>query len=240
MSWWQGEWTNPWDIAAGAVGRYIDPFDWFTDVVEARTNVPTVVIQPVGTPEFIPSPAPSVPSPVVIQGEYTVIDPEEGVQETVFEEQNEWYRDTAPTDWGRVYDEYVILNPTPVELEEEPEVTIWSTLLGNVASQYIDTRFAPQALAAPAQIPNVGGFGNTVNVTQPRAVQTMQSGSCSTCPTGSPRYSKICNATGEITPLRRRRRRRLLTAGDLSDIAALKAIIGGGAGLGAAVVKAMR
>lgn len=160
-------------------------------------------------------------------------------EEMVFEPQNEWYRDTKPTDWERVYDEYVVLNPP----EEEIEVAIdWGTLIGGVANQYVATRYAPPSGLA-AQPVDVSGFGNTVNVQPPVAAPrsaVMQSGSCSTCPPGSPRYAKICLATNEITPLRRRRRRRLLTAGDLSDIASLKAIVGGGAALNAAVVKAMK
>lgn len=47
--------------------------------------------------------------------------------------------------------------------------------------------------------------------------------------------------TGEVKPCaKRRRRRRLLTASDLSDLASLKAIVGGGAAMNAAVVKAVR
>lgn len=46
--------------------------------------------------------------------------------------------------------------------------------------------------------------------------------------------------TGEVTPCKRRRRRRLLTSSDLSDLASLKTIVGGGAALNAAVVKAVR
>ncbi len=74
---------------------------------------------------------------------------------------------------------------------------------------------------------------------QARALTTM-TGDCSSCPSTGPRYAKICLATNEISPLRRRRRRRLFTAGDLRDIASLKAIVGGGAALNAAVVKAIR
>lgn len=46
--------------------------------------------------------------------------------------------------------------------------------------------------------------------------------------------------TGEVTKCKRRRRRRLLTSSDLSDLASLKAIVGGGAAMNAAVVKAVR
>ncbi len=46
--------------------------------------------------------------------------------------------------------------------------------------------------------------------------------------------------TGQIKPCRRRRRRRLLTPTDLSDLAALATIVGKGDSLKLAVVKAVR
>jgi len=84
-------------------------------------------------------------------------------------------------------------------------------------------------------------FGDATSVVQPAAgAAVMQNGDCSACPSPGPRYAKICLATNVISPLRRRRRKRLFTAGDLRDIASLKAIVGGGAALNAAVVKAIR
>ncbi len=134
-----------------------------------------------------------------------------------------------------------ILPPADTEVEDVP--LDWGGFLGGVAQNYISTRFTPPAqnfgFAAPiTPAPTFDYSQPTVTTPVPQAVP-MANG-CSTCPTGSPRYSKICNATGEVTPLRRRRRRRLLTAGDLHDIASLKAIVGGGAALNAAVVKAMK
>ncbi len=131
---------------------------------------------------------------------------------------------------------------------EEPAVAIdWGTLAGTVLSSYVGARYAPSPVrgivAGPAAVaaqPSQSGFINQYTAPAAPGVVMAQDGSCSTCPTGSPRYSKICNATGEITPLRRRRRKRLFTSGDLSDIAALKALVGGGAALNAAVVKAMK
>lgn len=46
--------------------------------------------------------------------------------------------------------------------------------------------------------------------------------------------------TGAVTPCRRRRRRRLLTSTDINDLAALKAIVGGGQAMNLAVAKAVR
>lgn len=47
--------------------------------------------------------------------------------------------------------------------------------------------------------------------------------------------------TGQVTPCRRRRRRRLLTPTDLSDLAALQALVGkGSTALNMAVAKAVR
>lgn len=132
----------------------------------------------------------------------------------------------------------------PVDARNEP-VAEWSTIFSNVAAAYVGARYAPspvRGLVAAAQPVDATGIGNTVTINPAVAAApgVVMQGDCSTCPTTGPRYAKICVATGEISPLRRRRRRRLLTAGDLSDIASLKAIVGGGAALNAAVVKAMK
>lgn len=138
--------------------------------------------------------------------------------------------------------EYGVIPPIP----EDVDVAVdWGTLFGDLAGGYVQAKYAPSpvmgligpmggAAAAPSQTGLINQY------TAPAATAVVGGNGCATCPTGSPRYSKICNATGEISPLRRRRRRRLLTAGDLSDIASLKAIVGGGAALNAAVVKAMK
>lgn len=195
---------------------------------------PTVVVQPSVEPTrvFVPETA---GAEVLEVPEDPEDDPfENPVPGPVFEPQNEWYRRTPPTDWGRVYDQYVVLN----EPEDEPVAVEWGTLAGNVIGSWAAQQFAPSLAQS---VPNVGGIGNTVNMpAAPAAAVATMAANCSTCPGGSPRYAKICLATNEITPLRRRRRRRLLTAGDLNDIAALKAIVGGGAALNAAVVKAMK
>ena len=54
--------------------------------------------------------------------------------------------------------------------------------------------------------------------------------------TGTTTYT----GTVQRPPCKRRRRRRLLTSSDLADLASLKAIVGGGAAMNAAVVKAVR
>lgn len=46
--------------------------------------------------------------------------------------------------------------------------------------------------------------------------------------------------TGAVTKCNRRRRRRLLTSTDINDLAALKAIVGGGQAMNLAVAKAVR
>lgn len=56
----------------------------------------------------------------------------------------------------------------------------------------------------------------------------------------TPRTVTVDTQTGKVTPCKRRRRRRLLTSSDLADLASLKAIVGGGAAMNAAVVKAVR
>ena len=55
-----------------------------------------------------------------------------------------------------------------------------------------------------------------------------------------PAQVTVDTRTGEVKPCRRRRRRRLLTPTDLSDLAALQAIVGKGDALKLAVAKAVR
>lgn len=55
-----------------------------------------------------------------------------------------------------------------------------------------------------------------------------------------PRQVTVDTFTGKVTPCRRRRRRRLLTPTDLSDLAALATIVGKGDALKLAVTKAVR
>lgn len=57
---------------------------------------------------------------------------------------------------------------------------------------------------------------------------------------GLPAQVTVDTRTGKVRPCRRRRRRRLLTPTDLSDLAALSAIVGKGDALKLAVAKAVR
>jgi len=56
----------------------------------------------------------------------------------------------------------------------------------------------------------------------------------------APRTLTYDTQTGQLKPCRRRRRRRLLTPTDLSDLAALATIVGKGDALKLAVTKAVR
>ena len=154
----------------------------------------------------------------------------------------------APTDWDRVYDEYVILNPR--EEEDVPfheGVIDWGVdVLAGVAGGILDpagigaaiqTAYAPSWLTTPGVtgIPSLGQQTTLATPTPITAGATMEHG----CPPYGPKYGKICLATGVVTPLRRRRRRRLLTSSDIKDLSALKSIVGGAA-LQAAVTQAVR
>lgn len=59
-------------------------------------------------------------------------------------------------------------------------------------------------------------------------------------PPGGSETVTVNTRTGKVTPCRRRRRRRLLTPTDLSDLAALSTIVGKGDALKLAVTKAVR
>lgn len=146
-----------------------------------------------------------------------VVDPEVGTQTTVYEGKpvpdGIYETNRAPTDWGRVYDEYVVLN-APQAPQGKPQVQVpvpevnmpvdWGsvgrTVLGEVVGGYLDPFGAGRAttdffgMAAPTTvtgIPSLGQQGGTVTKIDPR--------------TGKP----VC---------RRRRRRRLLTDSDFNDL----------------------
>lgn len=197
-----------------------------------------------------------------------VIDPEAGQTVTVFEEEvaSRGPVSPKPTDWDEFYDRYVILNPEvpvpvfqPAEVppsvpqggvaepgtsQEETEVAIdWGDVLGGVAKAIFPL---PTAAIDLYQGYNTPGFvagppatqGPSVGPAIPNLGGGMQG--AASCPPTGPKYAKVCLATGAVMPLRQRRRRRLLTSSDLSDLAALKALFGNSAGVQAALVKAVR
>jgi len=151
----------------------------------------------------------------------------------------------APTDWDRVYDEYVVLNE-PEVTEDVPfhqtiidwGVDVGAAVFGGILDPVgigtaIRTAYAPPALTGG--VTGLPSLGQQTSL-RPATVGATTMPACG--PTG-PKYGKICLATGEVTPLRRRRRRRLLTSSDIKDLSALKSIVGGAA-LQAAVVQAVR
>lgn len=244
MSWWSGGagsvQFSPFDIGGGESPFWDVPFDDVWPAVIAavgRYRAPSASILAFPSGASLPStgvrPAAGEES-VLLQSapeaEAVVPRVPTGARSVISSYDVDWKNNIPETGVG-------------VYTEEAPVAIDWGSLAGTVLSSYVGARYASSApaMGIVAAQPSQTGLINqyTAPAVAP-GVTPMQDGSCSTCPTGSPRYSKICNATGEITPLRRRRRRRLFTSGDLSDIAALKALVGGGAALNAAVVKAMK
>jgi len=196
-----------------------------------------------------------------------VIDPDTGQTTTVFEGVPDGIYETnrAETDWDRVYREYVILNPPvatyypgdnpdpmpgdipagpvqhggtvlgdfiplpTVDLPPtiDPEVDEVAVDWGSIAGQIVGGVFDPFG----------AGAATTSFFNQSNLVAAAPGGGNVAAP---PARVTVDTRTGAVTVCRRRRRRRLLTSSDLADIAALKAIIGGGAALNSAVVKAVR
>lgn len=150
----------------------------------------------------------------------TVINPETLPKATVFESETPWWVDI----FGSIFGESTTEGPSmAVDWGD-----IFGTALGGIASGISGpgtTTFFP-----PSPGPMVGAPGPVV--------ATMQAGACG--PQKGCRSYTYDSVTGEYKPCRRRRRRRLLTSSDLADLASLKAIIGGGGALNAAVVKAVR
>jgi len=215
---------------------------------------PPELPQVVPVPEIFPTVeiiAPTTGTEEVLQGsDVGVIDPESEPKYTVWESEAEWIpipvwpQNVPATDWDKVYDEYVVLNDETVQQAEEPMAGIdWGEVISTVATGLFQPGAAVQgAYSGIAQFVGpptpVGGPPPTISPSVSVGGAAMTPGG--TCGPVGPRYGKICLATGEITPLRRRRRRRLLTSSDLADLAALKAIVGGGANMNQAVVKAVR
>ncbi len=191
-------------------------------VVPTPTPIPSVVSSPKPVPTRVPGvevgtiPVLVPPPSAVPQG---IIDPEENQTATVFESApkvapgGEAWRDTPPIDWDNAYERYQELNKPTVAEEADEMAVDWGEILGGVAQAVF-----PLPTYAAQQF---SGMGSPPPVIQPRVVT-------------------VDTVTGQIRPCRRRRRRRLLTSSDLADIAALKAIVGGGAALNQAVVKAVR
>ncbi len=125
------------------------------------------------------------------------------------------------------------------ELQEEEDMSHdWGhfarELLGGFAGvgEYAQQPLSlQQALAQDTTIP--GGTAASLPSAAPLINQT----GCDPC--GNRRYVTLDRQTGKMS-CRRRRRRRLLTARDLGDLAALKAITGNNDALKMAVIKAVR
>lgn len=140
----------------------------------------------------------------------------------------------------------IVWTPT----EKEPVAIDWGGLIGNVASQYIQTKYAPapqfSGFLGPAIPPPAAGESAGGNVGGPNGITWGNGGngsmSSAECGTGcdAPRYLTYDCKTGEFKKRRRRRRRRLLTSQDIADLSALVAVTGKGANLSMAVAKAVR
>ncbi len=202
-------------------------------------------------------------------GELVPIDPDWAPTTTVFESAPApagiFETNRSETDWEQVYREWVILNPPnvppvviipptipkptyypgdnpdpmpgdvappifqevildPVDIPEVEDVAIdWGQIAGSIVGGYLD--------------PFGAGAATSSFFNQPAALVAAPGGGNVAAP---PARVTVDTRTGAVTVCRRRRRRRLLTSSDLADIAALKAIIGGGAALNSAVVKAVR
>ncbi len=219
-------------------------------VIQSPIGIPAPPIFP--TVRVIPQPAPAGDSAGEAAGDSAVpeefdhdevIDPWFRPVWTVYEAPEGIYQtNRAPTDWNRVYDEYVVLNPPAAEVVEDVpfhDSIDWGEVAGGILGGVLDPfgvgAAARAAISGPPAV--VGGIGPGITSTIPVTAGAVMP--ANGCPPYGPKYAKICLATNVITPLRRRRRRRLLTSSDIKDLAALKAIVGGAA-LQGAVVQAIR
>lgn len=102
----------------------------------------------------------------------------------------------------------------------------WGDFLTSTAQAYLTALVTPTQFA-PSATP-VGGPAGTV-------------AAAGSCPARKTRTLTIDCATGQEVKRTRRRRRRLLTSGDLGDLAQLQALVGKGSNaMSVAVSKAIR
>ncbi len=196
---------------------------------------PSVVLQPPTTTTELPGSQDFGDEPVVRAP--VVIDPGEAVSETVFEnvfttdEFDPLPRSIIP-EWIPAEPRRGVADPVPNDVivpviyptSEEPPAMDWGDFFGNVLGGIAGGIFDPVGMGSGvSQLVAGGAAPNYAAITAP-----------------TPRTVTVDTVTGRVTSCKRRRRRRLLTSSDLSDLASLKAIVGGGAAMNAAVVKAVR
>lgn len=200
-----------------------------------------------------PTTPPRVPTPKVERGP-VIIETDDGD----FTPGSIIWKDKRPTDWEKIEREW---EPEPSQEEEKPAPTV--TPGGLV---FNDDRFkVPKPKPPPVTIPRLPSPPVLVEETPPSQREDEEmaidwgdviGGAIGTIgrqlqgpapypymgpiPQQQPRQVTVDTLTGQVKPCRRRRRRRLLTPTDLSDLAALAAVVGKGDALKMAVAKAVR
>ncbi len=123
-------------------------------------------------------------------------------------------------------DATVFEEPTGEEPMPLHENIGWTDSLFELGANLLASQFGPQTVPAPPPI--------VIDQGQPMVAQ-------GNCPTRKTRTLTIDCATGQEVKRTRRRRRRLLTSGDLGDLAQLQALVGKGSNaMSVAVSKAIR
>lgn len=221
------------------VGGSYDPYS-FVPVLAAGISLPNVVSFPSGQPTGDPPGEVAGDAGEITEpGELPVILVGVEGEEPIFPEGSIF----APGDiWGEPprggYVDY------PSAPKREVDEVGWLDVFSDIGQSYVGARYAPPMGLAAGDASSVFGDA-TVNppptaTVVPMNPQQQAAGCCPAPATGGPRYGRYCYATNTVTPMRRRRRRKLVTSSDLQGLAAIKAIVGGGAAMNAAVVKALR
>jgi hypothetical protein len=125
---------------------------------------------------------------------------------------------------------------TSLGLQAENTGNVFSDLLRDYGTSWIDQQFAPEGQAMPTSVPSAGGVGTAINTGLQIANKLIP-----TRP-GMPAYQKgsYWDPVKGRWVKRRRRRRPLLTQTDLGIIAQLQAIVGKGDTLKIAVMRACK
>ncbi len=180
--------------------------------------------------------APDIPIPTVPQvAVVPVIDPDFRPTATVGESEPRDSVETEPVSfWDTVGDIFTTTAPVLIDQYGTGQGW-WGTPATPSPAAYAPS--GPGFFTGPASVQGRAG----APAPQPTIARKPSMATVASCDVpANARYLRYNCQTGEYSKIPRRRRRRLLTSGDLKDLAALKSIVGGGDKMNGAVVAAIR
>jgi len=259
----RGDFVTGYDTYAGGIGTFyptislvgVPNIGYFDPQPRLAPEIfPTVDIVTPGVSEDSidfqdPEPAPVVPVPV--------IDPESYPERTIFEDPAPQPAPIFSFPTGGVSPlPLPTADPSPVRIPADvavlervpqapylPAENVWEntadTDWDKVYDEYVVLN-QPVIAEAPVDWGDIIGTALGSVATSLVSPQPQLFGGAGATASTVPAKVTVDTRTGQVTPCRRRRRRRLLTDSDLADLSALKTIVGGGQAMNFAVQKAVR